>query len=295
MRKLSILLFLAVATSMYAKTLRVSNVNGSTAPYSTVAAALADAVDGDVIMVDASPKSYGDVEITKKITLQGPGFFLVANGIAQEGQTTAEFGDITIKKEGVKVSSISAKRIEANNFDKVVITRCWAREISIYNTSGAIVHQNFIRWELYTRDATNAQITNNIIIFFSNQDYLDYLKNSVVKYNTFLYSSTLYHKETCKDCVFEYNIGNFTDTDSNNTVRNNNGFTQGYYNDPDAIDSTIKALDQALTTSHGAFAGYDPYRISGVAAGPVIEDIDVPASVEQGSDLKVKVTIGTKK
>ena len=293
MRKLCIMLFLALATSMYAKTLRVSNVKGSTAQYSTVAAALEAAVDGDVIMVDASPNSYGDVEITKKITLQGPGFFLVANGIAQEGQTTAEFGKITIKKEGVKVSSISANRIEANNYDKVVITRCWAQTMSIYKTSGAVVHQNYIR-RLDTDYATNAQITNNIVRFSSSSDYMNGLNNSVVKYNTFIFGRAFY--VSFKDCVIEYNIGTSleSNTDADNTVRNNKGYPTGYY-DNCATDSDIKAFDQALSTSHGAFAGDDPYRISGVAAGPVIEDIDVPASVEQGSDLKVKVTIGTKK
>lgn len=204
MRKLSILLFLAVATSMYAKTLRVSNVKGSTAPYSTVAAALEAAVDGDVIMVDASPNSYGDVEINKKVTLQGPGFFLVANGIAQEGQTTAEFGDITIKKEGVKVSSISAKRIEANNYDKVVITRCWAKTMSIYKTSGAVVHQNYIRERLDTDYATNAQITNNIVSIYLISDYMSGLNNSVVKYNTFIFGRAFYG--SFKDCIIEYNI-----------------------------------------------------------------------------------------
>ena len=97
-----------------------------------------------------------------------------------------------------------------------------------------------------------------------------------------------------KDCVIEYNIGNFPDTDTDNTVRNNKGYSTGYYDDY-STDTDVKALDNALTTAHGAFAGDDPYRISGVATGPVIEDIEVPASVEQGSDLKVKVTIGMKK
>lgn len=291
MRKISILLFLALSVAIHAKTLRVSNVKGSTAPYSTVSAALADASDGDVIMVDASPDSYGDVEINKKITLQGPGFFLVANGITKEGQTTAEFGDITIKKEGAKVSSLSANYIFARA-DKVIITRCWARKVDIYNTNSAVVHQNYITWEIYTKYATNAQITNNIIHFDSSSSYSIGLKNSVVKYNTFLWSSTLYKGFT--DCVIEYNIGNFPDTDTDNTVRNNKGYSTGYYDDY-STDTDVKALDNALTNAHGAFAGDDPYRISGVATGPVIEDIDVPTSVEQGSDLKVKVTIGMKK
>lgn len=291
MRKISILLFLALSVAIHAKTLRVSNVKGSTAPYSTVSAALADASDGDVIMVDASPDSYGDVEINKKITLQGPGFFLVANGITQEGQDAANFGVITIKKEGVKVSSISAYSIKTEA-DKAIITRCGSNYIRINSTNGAVVHQNYIRWEIICGLATNAQITNNIISFSTSASFLEDLRNSVIKYNTFLWSSTLY--KGFKDCVIEYNIGNFPDTDTDNTVRNNKGYSTGYYDDY-STDTDVKALDNALTTAHGAFAGDDPYRISGVATGPVIEDIEVPASVEQGSDLKVKVTIGMKK
>ena len=100
-----------------------------------------------------------------------------------------------------------------------------------------------------------------------------------------------------KDCVIEYNIGNFPDTDTDNTVRNNKGYTAGYYTNiaNGALDSDIKKLDRALTTSHGAFAGKDPYQISGVAPGPRIEEFEVPESIEQGEKLRVKIVIRTQK
>lgn len=287
MRKLSILFLLAVATTMYAKTLRVNNVEGSTAQYSTVKDALDAASEGDVIMVDASPFTYGDIEITKKITLQGPGFNLVANGMTQEGQNTALFKNITLKGEGIKVSSVTSFYIYADNATNCVITRC--KVATLYSGRSNVIHQNFIDGSIQCWGATNVLITNNIINFYSNTNYIN-AKGSTIKYNTFLRNTI----GDCSDCVVENNIGRFPESSSNNTIKDNTDFPEKYYEKCET-DADFKPLDEALTTSCGAFAGDDPYRISGIATGPVVEDIDVPASVEQGSDLKVKVTIVTKK
>ena len=290
MRKLSILFLLAVATSMYAKTLRVNNVKGSTAPYSTVAAALEDAVDGDVIMVDASADSYGDIVINKKITLQGPGFDLVVNGMTQEGQNTASFSNITISGEGAKVSSLSSDYINAEGATNTVITRCRVRNLSI--GSHNVIHQNFIYDRILFNEKsviTYSSITNNIIRLNINDYFV--AKHSMIKFNTFPNRYTLFN---CSDCVIENNIGIFRVSTAENTFVNNKECPLDYYYSIEN-DAKFKELDEALTTSCGAFAGDDPYRISGIATGPVVEDIDVPASVEQGSDLKVKVTIVTKK
>jgi hypothetical protein len=45
----------------------------------------------------------------------------------------------------------------------------------------------------------------------------------------------------------------------------------------------------------GAFNGDDPYVISGIPAGPVIQDITVPATVEQGGTLNVTIKLGIQK
>ena len=51
----------------------------------------------------------------------------------------------------------------------------------------------------------------------------------------------------------------------------------------------------AAIADKGAFNGDDPYVISGIPAGPVIQDITVPASVAQGSTLNVTIKLGVQR
>lgn len=293
--------------SANAKILRVSNVKGTTAPYSSVEAALENCEDGDIIMVDASPYSYGSVDINKSITLQGPGFYLASNGITQEGPATSTFETITVSAEGAKISSVSVSRL-TTKANKVIITRNWiGSSCSLSGHNGIVIHQNYIKSGISGTEANNVQITNNII--GAHNDVGSYainrVNNSYVKYNTFTYdtphgdSYSRHLFSSISNCVIENNIGNFCDTFmDNNTFKDNMGYPSDYYENiryENILDSKIKELDEAISTSHGAFAGDDPYVISGVAVGPVIEDIEVPASVEQGNDMEVKVTIGRQK
>ena len=57
--------------------LRVNNIPGINAPYNTIQAAVAAASAGDIILVEGSPTSYdvGAFNLTKKLTIRGPGFF----------------------------------------------------------------------------------------------------------------------------------------------------------------------------------------------------------------------------
>ncbi len=301
MKRLAVLLF-AVAAVMCAnaKILRVSNVNGSTAPYSTVKAALEAAEDGDVIMVDASPDSYGDVEINKSVTIQGPGYWLLENNISQEGCTTATFGTITLSAEGIKISSVNVSwGIRCNGQSNWVITRCKMGKVSFNSHEyRGVLHQNYITGDIdgvYTSNGAYApysvaaylQITNNII-----GGKMKWVKNSVIKYNTAI-NGKLFLDSGLSESTFEYNIGFSTVGGEKNTYANNIEIPEGVTYKNTDIDSIIKETDATISTTHGAFAGEDPYVISGIAPGPYIEDISVPASVEQGKDMKVTVKIGT--
>lgn len=285
-----VLILCVMASIAYAnaKVLRVNNVNGSGAPYSTVKDALEAAEDGDVIMVDASPNSYGDVDINKKVTLQGPGYWLIDNEIVQDGPQTAEFDKIKITASEAKVSSVYAYEINCSA-NRCIATRCYANTIYIGDgTEGVIVHQNYTHGVLgpnyiFKSTPSYIQITNNII--GDNSSYnITSMINSVVKYNTF----TNFFAWNMEGCVFERNIG-INETEKDNT------YTANFY-DKDykagKNDSHYKNQDALMTTEHGAFAGEDPYVISGIAPGPYIEDIYVPVSVTKGDDMQVKVKIG---
>lgn len=291
MKRLAIMLCVAAsAVCANAKILRVSNVNGSTAPYSSVAAALEAANEDDVIMVDASPDSYGDIEINKKVMLQGPGYWLIENGIHQEGFKTAEFGIIDITAAGAKVSSVSAHKVNLKA-DGCVLTRCMSNVgVGIASgVKGAVIHQNIVGGIGGGTDPrpTNIQITNNIIQTEINN--ISALADSEIKYNTFKYILSFWYVD---GCVFENNLG-VSGTDKDNSFVDNmekNWYTGGDYSV--RIDTDYKRLDATCSTAHGAFAGEDPYVISGIASGPYIEDITVPVSVEQGNDMKVTLKIG---
>ena len=73
------LVALCAAMTVNATVLRVSNVSGSTAPYSTVQDAMTAAADGDTIMLEASAISYGGIKIEKRIVLIGAGYWLQEN------------------------------------------------------------------------------------------------------------------------------------------------------------------------------------------------------------------------
>lgn len=286
MKRLAVILcVVASVVCANAKILRVSNVNGSTAQYSTIKDALEAAEDGDVIMVDASPDSYGDVEINKTVTLQGPGYWLIDNGIIQEGMQTASFGTINMTASGAKVSSIAARTIKCNA-DGCVVTRCNTGVDIGSGIKGAIIHQNFIGGIGGHTDPrpSNLQITNNIVTY--EMKNIISMVNSVVKYNTFKYYLDPWNTD---GCVFEYNIGASNNNDKRNTYVNN--IEKSMYSGN--LDTVYMTKDAEISTEHGAFAGDDPYVISGIAPGPYIEDITVPVSVAQGNEMKVTVKIGT--
>ncbi|MBO4314699.1 MAG: hypothetical protein J5867_01855, partial [Prevotella sp.] len=84
-----IMLILAVAcmtTAANARILRVSNVSGSSAPYASIEAAHDAANSGDTIMVDPSSTRYTEmastnIDLTKRLVIIGPGYWLVKDGI----------------------------------------------------------------------------------------------------------------------------------------------------------------------------------------------------------------------
>ena len=92
MKKISLLLFLLISATAFAQnTLRVNNIPGINAPYTTIQAAVTAASAGDIILVEGSPTAYnvGAFDLTKKLTIRGPGYFLNENITVQANQNPA--------------------------------------------------------------------------------------------------------------------------------------------------------------------------------------------------------------
>ncbi|MBQ6965877.1 MAG: hypothetical protein IJP82_09350 [Bacteroidaceae bacterium] len=313
-----ILLVLA-ATSMtmaaQAKILRVSNVAGSSAPYTTFEAAHDAASSGDTIMLDASAKAYGDefgrATITKSLVILGPGYWLVENGIVEEGAGAAQFSGLTIKADGTVVKGmwLSQCNIEAS---KVVINRCRLSNSTsgiIFKSgfSNCIISQNIISGGIGTSGgtgsfSTNHQITNNIFTVSMMGNGFSQMKDCYIAYNTF--RTNEFHLNNVLNSTVEYNlwkeykesaiassegcsVANNYETAVVNTQATNAFIDKDYY---DAIEYPAD-----VRATYGAFAGDSPYILSGIPSGPIIQDLIVPTTVEKGSTMSVTVKVGVVK
>lgn len=300
------LVALCATVAAHATILRVSNVNGSTAPYKTIQAAIAAAVEGDTIMVDASPTEYSwgrYDKVDKRVVILGPGYWRKNNGIVQEDASNAYIGGygFVIAAEGVVIIGLwlDSQVVISNNIKNVVVKRCNLRDGASIG-SGAdrcVFHQNFIRNDVRNGGAYH-QITNNIFIkHFDNGYTFKSMPHCYVAYNTFLGKNGIRFWD-CGNCTIEKNIGGsdfYTEGSANSF--NDNIVTDAVrpYNTSgnNIIDKELKELN--LSSTHGAFAGDSPYVISGLPSAPVIEDLEVPTTVEYGSTMNVTLKIGVQK
>lgn len=303
MKKTIILLTAAcMAVAVNARILRVSNVTGCSAPYSTFDAAQEAANPGDTIMIDASGTSYGEISINKQLVVIGAGYFLTENGIIQEGASNTIFGKTTINAEGsvlrgVRTSSSSHITIKAN---KVVVNRCYVRgSVILRNATNSIIHQNVIysNVEGYgsTTEESNIQVSNNFI-----GGRISVLYNSYIAYNTWNGQPF-----STKNSTFEHNLmtKEIKDTGASYTVVGNS-YSDNYVSSayskifnttyPDGDFAAIE-IDDEIRSTYGAFAGDSPYVISGIPSGPIIEDMIVPTTVEKGSKMQVTIKVGIQK
>ena len=301
-----------------AKILRVSNVVGSSAPYTTYAEAEVDALDGDTIIFDGSATSYGDVVVKgKRLVLFGHGYLLAANNVSNLNDCDARFDKIEIQTEGTIVQGLKANNINirANN---VIVTRCHASRIGNGGGfegyfsgvfSGIVIHQNFVTYSISGIDSntsqyfSNSQITNNIVVCSQyDAKLIQAMSNSVVQNNILI--NKYYKKEMAAtpmnlvECMVENNIVFANDkvvTGANNEISGNIvGASSFEFTDLANDASILDDLKEYTAQGVGAGAGTDPYVISGIPAGPMIEDIDMPTTVEKGKSMEVVVKVKVK-
>lgn len=298
----------SLSATMSAATLRVNNNADSGAQFTTFEAAQEAAQDGDVIIFDGSNTSYGKIEVTKRLTLQGPGYFLDVNGVTQENVAPAKFDQVDLKCDGIKVVGLYVDGYLNMRANELIVTRCNIQWVSLcsdysytnnYITKG-IIHQNYIQYGIrgdsYSSPATFMQVTNNII---ARNALFGQMDNSLISRNTAIGNDAGVRQLT--NCIIKNNISYNIESDywanENNSYSNN--INIGYdgmkvYTSISKIDDAkIKEVDATIAADKGAFSGDDPYVLSGLATGPVLQDVVIPESVVQGEDLKVTVKIGT--
>ncbi len=293
------LLFLAaisMAVAANAKILRVSNVSGSSAPYASIDAAHDAASAGDTIMVDGSSEKYGGsyakYDITKKLVIIGPGYWLVKNDVVSEGASSAYIATLNLKTAGIFVKGMEIGTLNITGA-QAVVNRCKIGEISF--NSGAdngVVSQCYISGT--PSGANYIQMTNNVFSSTTAYTFFSNFNNSYIAYNTFR-NKKVQFPSNVKNTTIEHNLWKeYSDKGSGNSFKDN--FETDIINTQatdDFIDSDYYKLEipEEVTTKYGAFAGDSPYIMSGVPSGPVIKDLVVPTTVETGSKMNVTIKV----
>ena len=278
----------------YANILRVNNVDSS-APYASIAAAVTAAVDGDTIMVEGSTVDYDETTINKRLVILGPGYWLRENGITTESAQSANINGITTTEGGTVIMGIhvwGGFRVEGA---KTVITRCRLDEgVSIAKgINNCVIHQCFIGGDVgsgYDHSYYH-QITNNIFGAMNCKGIGD----SYIAYNTSYthWGESFWNSGNCK---IEKNIfyTNDINVGDGNTIQDNYIAGDAYQDiqtDKDVRDTKLPSAADGF----GAFAGNNPYVISGIPAGPMIEELTIPTSVEEGGTMEVTIKLGSAK
>lgn len=317
MKKLLMISAMCMAMTAHATVLRVSNVPNSGAPYSTIPAALEVAVAGDTIMVDGSPDNYELANgITKRIVLTGPGYFLTENGTQATGSAPAVLDSelpIAAEAAGSIIQGMTLNKAITIQATNVVITRCLINGVIHIDAeaTNTVIHQNYITnftgGDSADTAPYNVQITNNILTSGINVNIIHYIKESHIAYNTFTGRGTgdtgIQPFNGITNCIVENNFFTTREKAYTNCTFTNNYWTGSTYTAPYSscktdLEVKNKELSEevaAAIVDKGAFAGDDPYVISGIPAGPMIQDITVPASVEQGKTLNVTIKLGVQR
>ncbi len=322
---LFLLLLVFILGNAQAQTvLRVSNALGAGAPYSTIQSALAAAVNGDIILVEGSPTNYtgGTISITKRVTIQGPGYFLDQNTGLQANLNEANAASpisfdagssgsiirgmrtagITIRESNITISNnYIVGGIDMNaTVNNVVISGNYVTGIirSFSNMTNLLIANNYVGGGIsFSLSLTTLAVVTNNIIATGGSNY--YLQNSTIENNIFLASGTAIGEtlnSTIKNNVFV--SASQTNADATNVfgataaalfvgLPGNTTDTQWKLKaGSPAIGAGVEGVDC------GIYGGHNPhYKISGIIAGqPTITHFTAPGSVPVNGTLNVKVS-----
>jgi hypothetical protein len=322
-----ILILLHASFSSSAKIWRVNNNTGVPADFTTGQAAITGAAAGDTIYFEPSTTAYGNLDLTKRLVIIGPGYWLAENGIRRNHILSGIIGEVTFRATNASSSAGSIVRgmviegqISILVSDLVIennYTGAFGR-INFANTtaiSNILIAKNFINGGSYGHSFTmGAQSVSNVLIrnnFFSSH----FGTNSTSFWNGVIYNNIFNSSVTVANSIFYNNIFYglavltlTNSTSSNNLSRNAAvGSEDGNISNIDITETPIfvggSTIDNSLIlhadspakgaglsgVDCGIFGGPDPYVLSGVVNIPAVIRL-MPEGASSDGTLKVKIS-----
>jgi hypothetical protein len=324
-------LLLALGTSpAQAKIWRIDNNGGSPGDFTTAQAAhdAATVAVNDTLYFNGSGTGYGDLVMTKRLYVFGPGYYLTQNPETQAAPNSAYIGTLRVMPSAagtlVTGMSFSIVNLFASNtlFKRNYVAYGSNHVLRIgdnntffgsYTPSNVICVQNWIesngsyRALWVASGCSNIIVSNNLIhsnnvgweavyalsslIFSNNIVYGILTTNSTDITNTYLYGGSLGGSGN----AYHNNISNGTQFPSGNGNIQNQTFANVCVNagSPDGVFQ-LKTGSPAIGAGVGGvdigmFGGTDPYVLSGLPAIPAIWSFSAPSSGSGASGLNVRI------
>ncbi|MCK9616832.1 MAG: hypothetical protein M0R21_03250 [Lentimicrobiaceae bacterium] len=305
---LLLLVLLGLNTMIYAAKWRVNNISGVNADFTTAQAVndSSSVLTGDTVYFEGSLNSYGDLTLSKRLVIIGPGYFLGENDSTQAnllpailgtvvinpgaensvitGMTTSTFyvrcNNILLKRDNLGQTNIG----DAGAASNIFILQCWIYRVYITTGSQNVIIKNNIffnagawDWNVQNEDGSAALYINNI--FQTNCFFHDCeIRNNIF---TGPCGTAREGIELNGSCITTNNIsacgslpagsGNQTSIDMT-TVFVYTGSSDGQYRllpGSPAIGAGYDGVDC------GVFGGSNSYVLSGLPTVPAIWKLDI--------------------
>ena len=209
-----------ITTGMAQTTRRVNNNIGisGTNVYATAQAAHDAAVANDILIIEPSTTSYGDLTLSKSLKIYGNGYFLTTNTELKADQRNTTLGIISFNtgSGGSEMYGITT-----------------TTTVTINGVSNITISRNNFGGPLYISNINKAGTTNtNVSNIFISRNYLSYIQETGT--SGFTISNVLINNN-----IIGY-IGSMNDPRDQNWVIRNNTFTTSAANNGTIFNSVLE-------------------------------------------------------
>jgi hypothetical protein len=315
------IIFSATICHTHAKVWRVNTTPGVNANFTTAQAAHdnAQVVPTDTLYFESSGIGYGNLNMTKRLTLISTGWFLSENPGQQYHVQPALLNFVTVQGSAAgsvfhcNLNTINLQegangcRIERCYFDygltdltvrssnNVIIQNFIRGSVSLnFNTGNNLISNNIIMGRVDTYDlTTSATVSNNVLNGSSNSGTtlhnLIFQNNIINKTASYTFQNCTVRNNICANTTLPIGNGNLNSQSMAAIFVNPNGNTDGAFV---LIGGSNPAVGAGLNgVNCGAFGGASPFLLGLQPAIPAIYQFIVPPTA---SGATMNVTFSTK-
>jgi hypothetical protein len=204
-------------------------------------AALAAASNGDIILIQPSATSYGNINITKSITVKGMGYAPSLNNGEGSYIGSASINASNIKLTGLNISGGIAA---GNNINNLLVEDCFIAAITLngIGNSNHTFRGNVIKSQIFLNttntNSLNFTFTNNLIQDLNNYSFYYFNDTTIFNNNTIIadrdhvsYSTFLNpNNVVCQNNIWVFTSNSFSTISQTGTIPviHNNSLTYHY-------------------------------------------------------------------